>query len=445
MKFEIPNYVDMLLNKLEDEGFEAYIVGGSVRDILLDKKPSDYDITTNASPENIEEIFKDYRIISLGKEFGTVVIVQDEGNVEITTYRIEAEYIDGRRPSIVSFSNDLEEDLKRRDFTINAMAYSRRTGLVDPFGGVNDLKQKKIKTVGDPKERFLEDHLRILRAIRFSTVLSFEIEDNTLKALSEMGSFLNEISAERIREELFKILLSTKPSYGIKLLYDLNILKIIIPELIATVGFNQHNPHHEFDVFNHIVCVVDKTAPLIELRLAALFHDIAKPSTFTMDEQGIGHFYGHQDVGLDISRRILKRLRVSNSIIDTVDILIKEHMTHHNDYSKKGLKRLINRVGKDKIYYLLNLQKADIKCTNSGRDISFMIEREQEVKNIIEENEPMEKKQLAINGSDIVNLGYKQGRIIGEILDYLLERVLDEPELNRRETLRRLVLDRFKI
>ena len=229
------------------------------------------------------------------------------------------------------------------------------------------------------------------------------------------------------------------------MLFRSDILKIIIPELIDSVGFNQHNPNHELDVFNHILCVVDSTPAIIEVRLAALFHDIAKPSTFSIDEDGVGHFYGHQELGKSMARKILKRLRAPKYIIETVEILIKEHMTLHNDYSKKGLKRLINRVGKERIDYLLELQKADMKCTSKDRDISIIEKRRKEVKSIIEENEPVEKKQLAIDGKHIVNLGYKEGEIIGEILNYLLEIVLEEPELNEKESLIKIVLDKFKI
>lgn len=445
MEFKIPDYVKTLLNKLEQSGFEAFIVGGSVRDALLGEKPSDYDIATIALPEDIEQVFKDYRTILVGKEFGTIVVVQSEGNVEITTYRIEEDYIDGRRPSQVSFSKDIEKDLRRRDFTINAMAYSEKKGLIDPFGGRVDLEKKIIKTVGDPRERFSEDYLRILRCVRFSTTLGFAIEEETLKALREMGSCLEEISAERIRLELFKILLSKKPSYGIKLLYSLDILDTIIPELIESIGFNQHNPHHELDVFNHILCVVDATLPIIEIRLAALFHDIGKPSTFSLDEEGVGHFYGHQDKGVCMAEDILRRLKSPNSIIEGVKILVKEHMTQHNNYSKKGLKRLINRVGRERIDNLLDLQKADMKCTSRDRDIGFIEKRKQEINSIIEENEPIGKKQLDVNGTDIVNLGYEQGKLIGEILEYLLEQVLEDPKLNEKETLIKIVLDKFNM
>lgn len=443
MELFIPRYVENILYRLEKFGYEAFIVGGSVRDLILGKEPADFDITTNAKPEEIEEIFKEYKTILVGKEYGTVVVVQDEGNIEVTTYRLEAEYLDGRKPSKVYFSDEIEEDLSRRDFTINAMAYNKSKGLIDLFSGQKDLENKLIKTVGNPIERFEEDHLRILRAIRFATQLGFYIEEETKNSCTQMGYLLKKISAERIREELFKILLSDRPSYGIRLMEDLDILEIIIPELKETVGFDQKNPHHEKDVFEHILCVVDHTPPVLEIRLAALFHDIGKPHTLTIDEEGIGHFYGHDKLGVKMSRDILKRLRCPNEMIDDVANLIKEHMTHHADLKDKGLKRLISRVGKDKIFHLIELQKADKKCSNRNVDIGFLFERERQIQRILDRNEPYEKKQLEISGYDIINLGYKEGKIVGEILDYLMERVIDEPNLNHRDILIDMVWNKF--
>lgn len=444
MEFCIPDYVDNVLNRLNKFGYEAFIVGGSVRDLILGKEPADFDITTNAKPDEIEEIFREYKTLLIGKEYGTVVIVQDEGNIEVTTYRLEAEYIDGRKPSKVYFSNDIQEDLSRRDFTINAMAYNKTDGLIDLFNGRADLENKIVRTVGNPIERFKEDHLRILRAIRFATQLGFYIEENTYDSCGKLSKSLKNISIERIREELFKILLSERPSYGIRLINELDILKIIIPELVDTVGFDQHNPHHERDVFEHILCVVDNTPPILEIRLAALFHDIGKPHTFTIDEKGIGHFYGHDKVGVEIAEDILTRLRCSNEMIKNVTNLIREHMTHHANLKDKGLKRLIGRVGKDNIFNLIELQKADKICSNIGVDIGFLFERERQIKRILDNNEAYEKKQLEISGYDIINLGYKQGKLIGEILDYLMERVIEEPSLNHRDRLIDIVLKKFE-
>lgn len=439
----IPQYVNRVIYTLETNGYEAFIVGGSVRDLLLGKEPSDYDITTNATPDEILELFTDYKTIFIGKEYGTVVVVQLEGNIEVTTYRKEGEYIDGRRPSEVFFTKDILEDLSRRDFTINSMAYNNKVGVLDPFGGKKDLDNKIIKTVGDPHERLREDHLRILRAVRFSSQLGFEIEEETRKACKSLGHSLKCISSERIRDELFKILLSKVPSKGIILMKDLDILEVVIPELVDAVGFDQHNPHHDKNVFDHILCVIDNAPQVLSVRLAALFHDIGKPHTLTIDKDGIGHFYGHDKVGAEIGEQILIRLKASNDLISKVTTLVKEHMTHHAKYKEKGLKKQISRVGKDEIFNLLSLQKADRICSSSNVDITFLKEREELIKKILENNEPYEKKQLKIDGNDIISLGYTQGKEIGEILDYLMDKVLGNPELNQKDKLIKMIQRKY--
>ncbi|MDR7870652.1 MAG: CCA tRNA nucleotidyltransferase [Tissierellaceae bacterium] len=441
----IPDYVNLILNRLYDTGFEAYIVGGSVRDLLLGKEPNDYDVATNAKPEEIEEVFSNLKTIPIGKEYGTIVVVQDEGKIEITTYRIEGKYLDGRRPSEVQFSNNIEEDLSRRDFTINAMAFNEKAGLVDPFNGKSDLEKQIIKTVGNPRERFSEDYLRILRGVRFATQLSFELEDQTYIASKEMSNLLANISMERIREELFKILVSKKPSNGIRLMNDLNILDSILPELMAEVDFDQHNPNHDKNVFDHTLCVLDGVSSTLEIRLAALFHDIGKPHTLTIDENGIGHFYGHEKVSKNIARDILTRLKCSNELIKDVLLLIGEHMSKSRSMKDKGIKRLISRVGEERIFKLMELQIADRVCTNKDADIDFLVERKGEIQRILDNNEPYQKKHLAIDGYDIINLGYKRGKNIGEILDYLMEKVLINPKLNNKEKLTELVKNKYRI
>lgn len=444
MEFFIPSYVERLLDKLEENGFCAYIVGGSVRDMLLGKAPSDYDIATNALPEEIEELFNEYKTIAVGKKFGTIVVVQREGNVEVTTFRQDGKYVDGRRPEEVFFSKDLKDDLSRRDFTINSLAYNKNTGIIDYFNGVEDLKNKIIKTVGDPEERFKEDYLRILRAVRFATQLGFTIEEKTFNACKLYSKYLSNISMERIQDEFFKIILSDKPSKGIRLLKDINALDVFLPELVDAVGFNQHNPHHDKEVFEHILCVVDKVEAILHLRLAALFHDIAKPHTLTIDEKGVGHFYGHDKLGAKMARTVLKRLKASNEIIEKVTLLIDKHMTQHADYKEKGLKKLLAILGEDEIFTLLKLQKADRLCSNVNADISDLIDREKKIKEIIEKKEPYTIKHLAINGNDLINLGYNKGKIIGEILNYLLKRVMEKPELNEKEKLIQIVKEEFK-
>lgn len=445
MVFNIPSYVDRIINRLEDSGHEAYMVGGSVRDLLIGREPHDYDINTNALPEEIVEVFKEYKTLEIGKKFGTIVVVQNEGIVEVTTFRSDGEYVDGRRPEKVYFSKELKDDLSRRDFTINAMAYNKNMGLIDYFDGIGYLKHKLIKTVGDPQDRFKEDYLRIIRAVRFATELEFFIEDETYKACKDYAKDLSNISIERVRDEFFKILLSKHPSYGIRLLKDTEILDVILPEIVESIGFNQYNSHHNKDVFEHTLAVLDNTSPILHLRLAALLHDIGKPRSFTLDDDGIGHFYGHDKIGANMAREILKRWKAPNELIEKVYILIDKHMTQHDNFKDKGLKRLIAKVGEEEIFTLLELQKADMLCSNENANIEDLLDREDKIEDIINKKEVYEKKQLAIDGNDVIELGYKQGELIGKVLDYLLEQVLENPELNHREILIGIVKENFEL
>lgn len=441
MTFSIPDYVESIMDTLEKNGYEAYIVGGSVRDILLGKTPTDYDIATNAHPEEIECIFSEYKTIDVGKKFGTILIYQPEGSIEVTTFRKEGSYIDGRRPEWVSFSYKIEDDLSRRDFTINAIAYNKYKGIIDPYNGRKDLKRKIIRTVGEPEERFNEDYLRILRAVRFASQLKLTIDEPTFSAGIKCSPNIEKVSVERIFSEFFKILLSETPSYGIRLLENIGVLKIILPEIIHSIGFKQNNPHHEMDVYNHILCVLDNTPPIIQIRLAALFHDIGKPHTLTIDEEGIGHFYGHDKIGADISKEVLKRFKASNELVEKVSNLVKEHMNHHADFKEKGLKRLIRRLGEREVFNLIDLQIADIKCSNKEATIDYIIERRNRIEEILEKKETYEINQMDIDGEDLMDLGFEEGPIIGEILEYLLEKVMEKPELNDKEILKRMALD----
>lgn len=443
MDFLIPSHVRNTLNILEKAGYEAFIVGGSVRDLMLNKIPSDYDITTSATPIEIEKAFDGFKTINIGKEYGTIVVVQPEGNLEITTYRSEGIYLDGRRPSEITFSKNINEDLSRRDFTINSMAYNEKTGIIDPFNGVEDIENKIIRTVGNPKERLNEDYLRIMRAVRFSAQLGFSIEEDTYNVCKELSKFLQHISAERIRDEFTKILISDIPSKSIRIMLNLNILHVILPELLSTVDYDQRNPNHEKQLFDHILCVVDNTPPSPSVRMAALLHDIAKPLTFSLDENGIGHYYNHDKLGAEISKEILARLRFSNVFIDKVYKLIREHM-HFKNMKEKGLKRQIRRVGEENIFDLIELKKADKVCKSDNKDISLIEEREERIRAILNNKEPFEKSHLNIDGNDIIALGYKPGKEIGKILDYLLERVLEHPEYNKKEKLIRMIKERGK-
>lgn len=443
MKLIVPSYVDTIIDRLEKNSYEAYIVGGSVRDMLLGKEPKDYDVTTNAPPEEIERLFKDFKTISIGKKYGTIIVCHPMGNIEVTTFRREGKYIDGRRPETVTFSTKLEDDLSRRDFTINAMAYNSSRGLVDPFGGQEDISKKIIRTVGLPKERFSEDYLRIMRCIRFAAELQFEIEKETLKAAKYYSKYVEKVSIERIADEFYKIIMSPIPSRGIRLLENIGLLEIVLPELIPAIGFNQKNPHHERDVYNHILCVLDNTSPILQVRLAALFHDIAKPHTLIVDEEGIGHFYGHDKEGANMAKEALTRLKASNELIEKVYRLVREHMNHHAHFKDKGLKRLIGRVGEKEVFNLMELQKADIKCSNREASIDHILEREKRIREILENDEAYKICQLDINGNDLMDLGFDEGPILKEILQYLLERVMEEPSINKKEALKRIAVKRF--
>ena len=442
MKFYIPNSIKEILNRLKENYYDAYIVGGSVRDLIIGKEPKDYDITTSAMPEEIERIFKDKKTFDVGKHFGTIVVVTKDGNVEVTTYRTDGEYIDGRRPKEVYYTPDIIQDLSRRDFTINAMAYNKN-GLLDPFNGMEDIKKRCIRTVGDPYKRFEEDYLRILRAIRFATQLGFQIDNKTKDGCKKYATNINRISYERIREEIFKILLSKTPSVGLRLMNELNVLQVILPELSITINYDQRNPYHNRTLFDHILCVVDNTPPILSVRMAALLHDIGKPSAFSLDEKGIGHYYNHDKIGAEKTRIILNRLRCSKEFISEVAMFVREHM-FYSDIKEKGIKRLLKRVGEDNIFNLMELKRADMNCKN-GKNSSLIDENIEKIKEILENKEPFKKEHLAVDGNDIIKLGYKPGEIIGEIMDYLLESVVKEPKINNKDDLIEITKKKFKM
>lgn len=442
-KIEIPSDAKKILDLLYFHGYDGYVVGGCVRDSILNKLPNDWDICTNCSPDRMLDIFSSFKVIPTGVKHGTVTVVINNKNYEITTYRIDGEYIDGRRPKNVIFTNELKEDLRRRDFTINAMAYNDKVGLIDYYGGIQDISNKIIKCVGKPLERFSQDYLRMLRAIRFSTQLRYTLDISTHKAIKQLSKNINNVSAERIREELNKILMSDVPSEGFKVLKSTETLKHIIPELDMCVGFQQHNPHHNKDVFNHILSVIDNTENDLILRLSALFHDIGKPETFSLDEEGIGHFYGHNVKSADITNNIMKRLKYDNKSIEQVVALVREHMSSYDNAKEKTIKKLINRIGPNNINRLFKLQIADVKATASNYDISGILEIKSKVEKILNEKEPLTVKDLKINGNDLIKLGVPQGKEIGITLKELMDLVLENPNLNQKESLIKIVEDMF--
>jgi tRNA nucleotidyltransferase (CCA-adding enzyme) len=431
----IPKDVEFIIDKFYENNYEAFIVGGCVRDSIRGVAPHDYDITTNALPEKIQELFE--KTIPTGIKHGTITVLIDGNSYEVTTYRIDGDYIDNRRPESVEFVSDIKEDLSRRDFTINAMAYNYNEGLVDYFSGNEDLQNKLIKAVGEPDKRFNEDALRMMRAIRFAAQLGFTIEAKTLASIKKNNALINNISAERIRDEFIKIIISDNPSLGLRLLADTGILKHILPELAQCIGFDQHTPYHDKDIFNHTLSVVEKVPNLAYLRLAALFHDIAKPICFTLDENNVGHFYGHNNKGENLTRKILRRLRVDNLTTDTTCTLVKEHMNVLVDPTDIALKRMINRVGKGLVFDLFKLQRADILSSAPPflylQHVAIM---ENKINEILNSKAPLSSKELAVNGNDLISeLALKPGKHLGELLNYLLEKVLKDPSLNNREKL----------
>lgn len=435
MRIVMPEKVQEILKQLKKHGFKGYIVGGCVRDAFLGRTPEDWDITTDATPEEILTIFKDFKVIPTGLEHGTVTILIDKEAFEVTTFRIDGEYVDNRRPKDVEFTKNIEKDLHRRDFTINAMAYNDEEGFIDPFEGKEDIENKRIVAVGQATHRFEEDALRIMRGVRFATQLNFDIEESTYNAMYERRSLLKNISKERIQIELNKILLTPKPSRGIKILTDLKLMEYIIPEVNDMVGFEQKNPHHDKDVFNHTMAVLDETKVDLSLRLAALFHDIGKPHTFSIDENGVGHFYGHEDVGSEMAGKILRRLRYDNRTIKKVKTLIKEHMIVLLKPTQKATKRFINRVGQENLDLFFDLQKSDIKGTKEPYCFEYVEKLQKEVRKILVEKQPLKIKDMKIDGKDIINLGVPQGKQIGIILKELSEKVLDDPTINTRDKL----------
>lgn len=433
MKIILPKDVEYIIDTLNKNNFSAYAVGGCIRDKLMHREPKDWDITTSALPENISQIFEN--TIPTGIKHGTITVLLNKTPYEITTFRIDGKYSDNRHPDKVIFSNSLYEDLGRRDFTINSMAYNHNEGLQDPFNGEKDLRNKLICSVGNPDLRFNEDSLRMLRAIRFSTKLNFQIDKNTVDSIKRNYLLIKNVSMERIRDEISKILLSNTPSIGFHELNKVGLLKIIFPELHACVGFNQRNPHHHKDIFEHTMLVLDNTPNNLIIRIAALFHDIGKPKCFSIDAKGIGHFYMHAIEGAKISQEILKKLKFDNNTIKIIYTLIKEHLVNRNNLKLPAIKKFINRVGVDNLNYLFELQIADIKGHNPPHDFSPVINLKTSVQKILSRKDPLSLKDLAINGNDLINVGYPKGMALGKTLNELLDLVIKKPELNKKDIL----------
>lgn len=434
MIFEIPQKVEIIINTLEDAGFEAYAVGGCVRDALLGRKPNDWDITTSAKPEQVKALFR--RTVDTGIAHGTVTVLLDKDGFEVTTYRVDGEYEDGRHPKEVSFTASLEEDLKRRDFTINAMAYNSRKGLVDLFEGQKDLENKVIRCVGDPLERFTEDALRIMRAVRFSAQLGFSLEKETRKALLVLAPNLKHVSAERIQVELVKLLVSPHPDY-LRIAYEAGVTKEFLPEFDRCMETPQNTPHHCYTVGEHILHSLLYVREDKVLRLTMLLHDIAKPVVRKTDENGRDHFKTHALEGEKMAKTILRRLKFDNDTIAKVTRLVRWHDLRPTP-APADVRKAVNVIGEDLFPMWMEVQWADNMAKSDYRG-EEKIARQTGVRKtweeIVKKGECVSMKGLAVTGSDLIAAGMKPGKEMGNVLHRLLDAVLENPELNEKEKL----------
>ena len=428
----LPEYVLQCIDALENAGFAAYAVGGCVRDLCLGIVPHDYDLCTAALPEQTEAVFRDRKLVLAGKKHGTVGVVTVGGVVEITTFRTEGTYRDNRHPDWVDFVPEIEKDLARRDFTVNAMAWSPKRGFADPFGGQEDLKNRILRAVGDPQQRFREDSLRILRGVRFAVRYDLTVEEQTQSAMFALLPLLDSLSRERVFGELCGLLPLVREE---ELLRFAPILSAVIPELAPTVGFDQRSPHHAYDLFTHIAKVTANTPPELTLRWAALLHDVGKIPTFTLDETGRGHFYGHDKASAEMADGILRRLKAPNALREQVVLLISRHMTRLEP-DKKTLRRWSSRLGLPAVKELLTLQEADMGSKGTGKPeerLQFSVIREV-LREMESEAACLSLKDLAVDGHDLMDLGIT-GREIGQCLNALLEKVLEEALPNERDAL----------
>ncbi|MBP3577113.1 MAG: CCA tRNA nucleotidyltransferase [Lachnospiraceae bacterium] len=448
MNIQVPEKVNIIIETLLAHGYEAYAVGGCVRDSLLGREADDWDITTSASPYEVKALFR--RTIDTGIQHGTVTVMLDKEGFEVTTYRIDGEYEDGRHPKEVLFTKNLEEDLKRRDFTINAMAYNDQAGMVDIFGGVKDLADKIIRCVGTAGDRFDEDALRIMRAFRFSAQLGFSIEESTRIAAMERAENLKKISAERIRVELTKLLVSAHPDRLLWMQQN-GITKIVLPEFDAMLATEQKNENHLHNVGVHTLSVLEQVGigekwnkkDLQILRFAALLHDVAKPGMQMTDGSGAQHFPKHAEVGAKKAKEVMRRLKFDNETTDFVVRLVAAHdqyitLSENREENLAAMRHMMHRLGPDLMEYLWELQRADILSQNpalSEHKLQALEETKKLYREVLQRNDCVSLKQLAINGKDLIESGATPGKQLGEILEQLLQMVLDIPELNRRESL----------
>lgn len=430
----MPEAVKQIIGQLETAGFEAFAVGGCVRDAVLGRAPADWDITTSAMPQEVKALFG--HTIDTGIQHGTVTVMIDHVGYEVTTYRIDGEYEDARHPKEVSFTRNLVEDLKRRDFTINAMAYNDRAGLVDEFDGAGDLERRTIRCVGNPKDRFGEDALRMLRAVRFSAQLGFSIEEYTKEAIRALAGNLEKISAERIQVELVKLLISDHPEY-LRTAYETGITRVVLPEFDACMECEQTHPFHDCNVGEHTLKALQQAENDKVLRLTMLFHDFGKPLTHSKNEDGISHFYGHAEVSAEMAKNIMRRLKFDNDTTDKVKKLTAEHDRFIKNEPKR-VRRAVSRVGKELFPYFLKVRRADLLAQSMEKREERLAELDRLTElyeEILQKQEAVSIKELAVDGKDLIAFGVPQGKRIGEILKDLLDLVIEDPSKNTKEDL----------
>ena len=426
----LPKNVLFCIEKLEKAGYPTYAVGGCVRDACLGLKPHDYDLCTAATPDTTAAVFSDFPLVRAGEKHGTIGVVLEGEVIEITTFRTEGDYLDSRHPQWVAFVPTVEQDLARRDFTVNAMAYSPTRGFADPFGGRDDLHDHILRAVGNPETRFSEDALRILRGVRFAARFALTPEKNTLAAMNTLAPLMENLARERVYDELSKLLLCACAE---DLITFAPILAQVIPELQPAIGFDQRSHHHAYDIFTHTAHVTEGVPADLTLRWAALLHDIGKASTFTLDENGQGHFYGHAEKSAEMANAILLRLKAPTALREDAKFLIEKHMTPLTP-DKKLLRRRLSQYGENRLRMLLRLQKADFCAKGVTGDTADFAAVEGVLEEIFSENACLSIKDLAVNGHDLMRLGYT-GPAIGQALQFLLDGVLDDRLPNEKAAL----------
>ena len=418
----LPEYILTCIRMLEEAGFAAYAVGGCVRDALLGLTPHDYDLCTNARPDEIRRVFASFRLVLSGEKHGTVTVMVEKEPVEITTFRTEGDYADSRHPQWVEFVPEIEKDLARRDFTVNAMAYSPTRGFADPFGGRQDLKDRVLRAVGDPTARFTEDALRILRGVRFAVRFGLTVEEATLEAMKIQAFRMEHLSRERVFDELCKLLPLVSAD---DLLRYRQVITQVIPELQPLWGFDQKNRHHIYDIYTHTAHVVEAVPRDLTLRWAALLHDIGKPASFTLDTQGEGHFYGHAAISAELADGVLRRLKAPTALRERVVLLIEKHMVWL-EVTKPTIRRWVSRLGMEAMQQLMCLQEADTgsKGTEDPAENPYFSGIQGLLYELRQEDACLQVKDLAVNGHDLIALGLS-GKAIGQMLNRLLELVME--------------------